>query len=41
MNYGITPEENLAKAFTLSQKALSIDDSHSVAHGVLGFVDVL
>jgi adenylate cyclase len=35
---GISPGENLQKAFTLTQKALSMDESFASAHAILGSI---
>ena len=38
--YGTTdsPEQSLARAFELAQKAISLDDTNSAAYGVLGWI---
>jgi len=35
---GISPQENLKKAFKLSQKTLSMDENDSFSHGLAGYV---
>jgi TolB-like protein/class 3 adenylate cyclase/Flp pilus assembly protein TadD len=35
---GISPRENLKKAFRLSQKVLSMDENDSLSHGLVGYV---
>ena len=35
---GISPKESISKAFKLTQKALSMDDSNAYSHGLLGSV---
>jgi len=37
-NWGISPTENYKKAFTLAQKALSLDDSDAFTHAALGYI---
>ena len=35
---GISPRENCKKAFKFSQKALSLDESDALSHGLLGYI---
>jgi adenylate cyclase len=37
-NYGISPRENMKKAFKLSQKVLSMDENDAYSHGLVGYV---
>jgi adenylate cyclase len=39
--YGISPQENIKKAFMLAQKALSIDEADSFAHTLMGSIYLL
>ena len=43
MWYGTTesPDQSLARAFELAQKAISLDNSNAAAHGILGQVYVM
>jgi TolB-like protein/class 3 adenylate cyclase len=36
--YGKSPQESIGRAFKYSQKAISLDDSFAISHGVLGQV---
>ena len=38
MSFGISPRENLEKAFKLSQKVLSMDENDALSHGLAGYV---
>ena len=40
-NFGTSPEENLKKALELAQKAISLDESNSMRHGLLGSIYLL
>jgi len=39
--YGISPQENIKKAFMLAQKALSMDEADSFAHTLMGSIYLL